>query len=229
MVVGRERPGLADGPEKGIRVPEAAGQVAPKLAHTVQHRRIAAVIPAVGGAEGIVVGLQLRGGGPLAAPETAQQGRITLKAPAQHQRKRRRVGDIRRGKQIAVIAQRQACVFLCPGEHLPVDGALIKLRAQAGVDNEQGDGIVIENIQQSGPLSGIVPADTGLDGDFHIRERIEDAVQQLSQQVAFPKQARPLVFARNGAGGAAQIQVHLTVATALALLGRPDKVFGPIC
>ena len=173
-------------------------------------------------------GLQLGHIGPLSASETAQQGRVRLEAPPKHQGHVGSGRHIRRGQQVAVIAQRQAGVRLRPGKGVPVDSPLVKLRAHPGMNNKQGDGIVVQQGQQSGPLVGIIPADACLDGNFQVRKGIEYAVQKCSQDVLFPQQASPLIFRRYRAGGAAQVQIHLAVAPALALFSRPNEVFRPI-
>ena len=119
--------------------------------------------------------------------------------------------------------------MLCrPAEHLPVCRPLVELRPHPWMHRQAADRVCLQQGQQRRPLLRPLPADTGLDGNFHIRQGIENAVQQLSQQLRLAQQPRPLLLSRHGAGRAAQIQVYLLPATAAALLGGPDEVLRPV-
>ena len=93
---------------------------------------------------------------------------------------------------------------------------------------QAADRVCLQQGQQRRPLLRPLPADTGLDGNFHIRQGIENAVQQLSQQLRLAQQPRSLFLSRHGTGGAAQVQIHLRPTTAAALLGSPDEVLRPV-
>ena len=198
----------------------------------VQHRHVAGKVPAVQAVQPVVKLPQLLQRRCRASRRLPQQGRVRHQSTAYHDgvvgKGLPHLPQVTDGGDVPVVAQRQRCVLCRPAEHLPVCCPLVELRPHPWMHRQAADRVCLQQGQQRRPLLRPLPSDTGLDGNFHIRQGIENAVQQLSQQLRLAQQPRSLFLSRHGTGGAAQVQIHLRPTTAAALLGSPDEVLRPV-
>ena len=91
------------------------------------------------------------------------------------------------------------------------------------MDDQQLHGISIVNFQQSGKLRCLCHTQPGFQGDGQGRIR-KNAIQKPLQSIRVPEQPGAFSFGKHCAGGAAQVQIDLPVASVSALLRRPEKI-----
>ena len=161
--------------------------------------------------------------------EAADEGRIRQKALAHHVGLHLRPPGLEaealvHGGDAAVEAHRQGT----PGEEavegLQADGVLVVVLPDPGMDDEPGDGVAAEEAEEGPELLLFHHAQPGLHRDGH-GGLLKDLVEKPLQPGEVRQKPGPLPLGGDGAGGAAQIEVHLPVAHGRQLPGGPEEVF----
>ena len=152
----------------------------------------------------------------------------TDEPPAQHDGAHalipfRKALDILPGAQVAIKAEGVFAVFqsICKGIH--IHRAVIEGIPDPGMDDQQLYGILVVNFQQPGKFRRLCHTQPGFQGDGQGRIR-KNTIQKPLQSIRVPEQPGAFSFGKHRAGGAAQVQIDLPVASVSALLRRPEKI-----
>ena len=186
---------------------------------------IGGVLPAVFGQQRIMEDAQISGGNRCAPAQLPGQRRIGDQPPPQHHGHAGIPGlqrlAVLRGEEVAVEHQGDAAGE-GQVEAVQMHAALVELAAGAGVDGQLPDGVLFQDIQQGGPFPGRLEADAGLDGDGQ-RGGGKDGVQKGVQRLRVAQHTGALALAGHGAGGAADVEVHLVILQVGQLSDRPEE------
>lgn len=208
---------------------EGVAQIRPQILHLVQDRHFPGHALLITGIDGIVESAQGVGRGSGAASlHLFQQIGSAQDLPADHDR-----GEVWKvvlqclhicgGMNLAVVAQWDMQGLTGCGKGISVGCSGVLLPGEPGMDDELVQGISGKDIQQPGPLVGILHADAGFDGDAH-RAATENLVQKSIQLVRYAKETGAPFPGGDGSRGATQIQVHRVVAVIGKLGGNGQKV-----
>ena len=201
-------------------------RIAPELLHAQHCRAGGAEVAAAGVIYLVVEGPERLTLNTFSAAYKREQRGICRRTSAKHDRRQTRKTCFKnpRGlsrKDVPVVAERPGAVLR---EVLRPRGQFVHVPAHAGVNDALGDGEAPVDVQQRGKLRRVLDAEAGLDRNAgHSRLR-EYAPEKRLQLLRKGQKARALALGGDGAGGAAEVEVHLAVAHVRKQLCRPDEV-----
>ena len=178
---------------------------------------------------------QLLGLQGLAADDLARQRRVGHQAAPQHhalhlRKSAAKAAVVLGGKNITVVAHRQAAARQCLGKGIPAHGALVVIFPHAGMNGELRGGIAVIQCQQFGKFLGRFHAKACFQADSEGafgKDLLQKSFQLLPARKRQKACAAPL--GHHGAAGAAQIQIHLGVAQPGQRLAGQHKALGIVC
>ena len=96
-------------------------------------------------------------------------------------------------------------------EHVPVDGAPVFFLLHPRMNRQTGDGIAIVDFHQTGEFRRVLDSQPGLDG-YRQMNLGEYFIKKAVQPVGVCQKSGALALGGDGAGGAAQVQIDLSIA-----------------
>ena len=151
-----------------------------------------------------------------AAPAAAGQRWVGHRAPAQHHpgqtgKPGGDAAEVRRGKNVAVIAQGIPAARPGRRESAHIRRIFVEVPPHPGVDDERTDGVLVVDLQQPPEFPGALHTDAGLDRHGHGRLG-KDLLQKGVQRLRYGEKPGPPFFGRHRARGTAQIEIDLGIA-----------------